>query len=104
VTDERTELGREVEAALGEVLAHLRGETVLSTRLLDDPSRERIVALRRRLGLSRRRFAERFHLDPRAVQEWEQGRRMPDQAARVLLTVIERDPEAVERALSNDAA
>ena len=36
----------------------------------------------------------------RAVQEWEQGRRVPDRAARVLLTVIDRDPEAVVRALA----
>ena len=32
--------------------------------------------------------------------EWEQGRRVPDRAARVLLTVIDREPEAVVRALS----
>ena len=35
----------------------------------------------------------------RALQEWEQGRRVPDRAARVLLTVIDREPEAVVRAL-----
>ena len=44
-------------------------------------------------------FADRFGLDVRAVQDWEQGRRVPDRAACVLLTVIDRDPEAVERAL-----
>lgn len=38
----------------------------------------------------------------RALQEWEQGRRVPDRAARVLLTVIDRDPEAVVRALGED--
>ena len=102
MTDERTDLGHEVEAALTEVLAHVRGEVALPTRVVDDPSRERIAAVRRKLGLSRRRFAERFQLDPRTVQDWEQGRRTPDQAARVLLTVIERDPEAVERALSRE--
>ena len=53
----------------------------------------------RRMKLSRQRFADRFGLDARAVQDWEQGRRVPDRAARVLLTVIDRDPEAVVRAL-----
>lgn len=100
MTEERTDLGREVEEALNEVLAHVRREIALPTRIVDDPSRARIVAVRRKLGLSRREFAERYHLDPRTVQDWEQGRRTPDQAARVLLTVIERDPEAVERALT----
>ena len=99
--DQRTNLGREVEEALSEVLAHVRGEVALPTRIVDDPSKIRIVAVRKKLGLSRRQFAERYHLDPRTVQDWEQGRRTPDQAARVLLTVIEREPEAVERALAS---
>ena len=52
------------------------------------------------MKLSRQKFADRFGLDARAVQDWEQGRRVPDRAARVLLTVIDRDPEAVVRVLS----
>ena len=101
-TTERTELGLEIETALGEVLAHVRGEQALPCRIVDDPCAERIVAVRKRLKLSRRKFAERFGLDARAVQDWEQGRRIPDRAARVLLTVIDRDPGAVARALATE--
>ncbi len=100
MTAKRTKVGREVEEALGEVLAHVRGAVDLPCRIIDDPSAERILALRKRMKLSRRKFAERFGLDARAIQDWEQGRRLPDRAARVLLTVIERDPKAVERALA----
>ncbi len=100
MTAKRTKAGRDVEEALGEVLAHVRGEVDLPCRIVDDPSAERILALRKRMKLSRREFADRFGLDARAVQDWEQGRRLPDRAARVLLTVIERDPKAVERALA----
>ena len=99
MTTDRTGIGREIEAALGEVVAHVRGEAALSCRIVDAPAGEWIVALRKRLKLSRQRFADRFGLDVRAVQEWEQGRRVPDRAARVLLTVIDRDPESVVRAL-----
>lgn len=56
-------------------------------------------AIRERTGLSRAKFAERFALDPRALQDWEQGRRRPDRAARAYLTVIARNPKAVEEAL-----
>ncbi len=101
MTTERTDLGREVEAALGEVLAHVRGEVELPCRIVDDPSAERIIALRKRMNLSRQKFADRFGLDARALQDWEQGRRVPDRAARVLLTVIDRDPEAVVRAIGS---
>ena len=99
MTTQRTQVGLEVEEALEEVLAHVRGETPLPCRIVDDPAAEHIVALRKRMKLSRRKFADRFGLDTRAVQDWEQGRRVPDRAARVLLTVIDRDPEAVVRAL-----
>ena len=100
MTAKRTKVGREVEEALGEVLAHVRSEVDLPCRIVDDPSAERILALRKRMKLSRREFADRFGLDARAVQDWEQGRRLPDRAARVLLTVIEHNPKAVERALA----
>jgi putative transcriptional regulator len=43
-----------------------------------------------------RRFG--FAID--AVQDWEQHRRMPDRTARILLTVIAREPAAVTRALA----
>jgi putative transcriptional regulator len=55
--------------------------------------------VRERLGLSQEAFAARFHLSLRTVQEWEQQRRIPEGPARVLLQVIEREPEAVARAL-----
>ena len=100
MTKERTRMGREVETALGEVLAHVRGEGDLPCRIVDDPAAEHILAIRKRMKLSRQKFADRFGLDARAVQEWEQGRRVPDRAARILLTVIDRDPEAVVRVLS----
>jgi putative transcriptional regulator len=52
-------------------------------------------------GLSRAEFARRYALDPRALQEWEQGRRRPDRAARAYLTVIAKKPKAVEEALAS---
>lgn len=62
-----------------------------------------VRALRERLGLSQEAFAERFHLSLRTVQDWEQRRRVPEGPARVLLQVIERDPQAVERALAGSS-
>ncbi|MYG52523.1 MAG: helix-turn-helix domain-containing protein [Rhodospirillaceae bacterium] len=99
MTTERTGIGRETEAALDEVLTHVKGETSLPCRIVDDPAADRIVALRKRMKLSRRKFADRFGLDERDLQDWEQGRRVPDRAARVLLAIIDRDPDAVVRAL-----
>jgi putative transcriptional regulator len=58
-----------------------------------------VRTVRERLGLSQEEFAQRYRLSLRTVQEWEQGRKQPSEAARVLLFAITRDPEGLERAL-----
>ena len=52
-----------------------------------------IVAARNTLGLSQSRFAELLGVSKRTLQEWEQGRRTPNGAAKTLLRVVERHPE-----------
>lgn len=64
------------------------------------PEQVDVAAIRRRLGLSQGEFAARFGFKLDAVQNWEQGRRRPDGAARAFLRVIEREPDAVQRALA----
>lgn len=64
------------------------------------PEEVDVVAIRTRLGLSQGEFATRFGFKLDALQNWEQGRRRPDGAARAFLRVIEREPEAVLRALA----
>lgn len=90
-------LGREVLKGLAEMQDHMRGKIALPTRKV--PDLVDVRAIRRGVGLTRPAFAARFGLDIRAVQDWEQGRRQPDRAARVLLTVISAEPEAIDRAL-----
>lgn len=63
------------------------------------PPETDVRALRERLGLSQDEFAERYMLSPRTVQDWEQHRREPSDAARVLLFAISRNHKAVEKAL-----
>ena len=58
-----------------------------------------VRALRKKLNLTQEEFAARFHLPVGTDRDWEQGAHRPDQAARVLLTVIEKDPDGVARAL-----
>ena len=57
-------------------------------------------AIRKATGLSQSAFAWRYGFDVSAVRDWEQGRRTPDRAARVLLAIIRYEPKAVERALA----
>jgi putative transcriptional regulator len=57
--------------------------------------------VRKKLKLTQKEFAARFHLPLGTVRDWEQGAHMPDRAAQNLLTVIEKDPDAVARALES---
>jgi putative transcriptional regulator len=89
-----------IAAGLQDAIAIANGEQDPSTYRVHVVSDIDVAAIRKRLGLSQAKFAERFGLSPATVRDWEQGRRRPDRTARTLLTVIDRDPEAVERALT----
>jgi putative transcriptional regulator len=65
------------------------------------PEEVDVAAIRRRLGLSQGEFAAQFGFKLDAVQNWEQGRRRPEGAARAFLRVIDREPDAVQRALAD---
>jgi putative transcriptional regulator len=57
--------------------------------------------IRERLGMSQRKFAITFGLNLQTLRQWEQDRRRPDGPARVLLMLIEREPEAVQRVVGH---
>lgn len=49
-----------------------------------------ILELRQKTGLSQSKFANRFHLNVRTVQQWEQGtRKTPDYVIWLIARVIE---------------
>ena len=54
-----------------------------------------VSAIRRHLGLTQEKFAELLGISPATLRNWEQGRRKPEGAARVLLCVAARFPKAV---------
>jgi len=49
--------------------------------------------------MSQRQFADFLMISVRTLQKWEQGKRYPDGVAHTLLRVMEREPDAVLRAL-----
>ncbi len=68
-----------------------------------DPAKVRLVVpaakVRDKLGLSQHEFADLIKVPIGTVRNWEQGRVMPDPAARSLLVLLWREPEAALRAL-----
>ena len=97
----RTAIGRRLVVGLKDALAHARGELALPSYIVTVPDKVDVAKLRAQLGLSQAAFARAFGLDVTAIHAWEQGRRQPDRAARVLLAVIGKEPQAVMRALAS---
>jgi len=93
-----------VNAATEEDIARWKAEDGIDDSTLGPPylvvPGKDLRGIRERLGLSQEAFAQRFHLSLRTVQEWEQQRRVPEGPARVLLQIIDREPEAAARALN----
>jgi putative transcriptional regulator len=56
--------------------------------------------VRRRLGLTQQEFARRIDVSLETIRNWEQGRRCPTGAAKALLKVLDRAPEACLEALA----
>ncbi len=69
----------------------------VSPRTVYTPPLPDVRRIREELGLTQAEFAKRFGLSQRTVEQWEQGRAVPDRPARILLAVIERDPLVVQR-------
>ncbi len=96
-----SETGESILRGAREALAYARGDRKKGrATTVQVPENVDVKAVRRRLSLTQAEFARRFGFSVATVRDWEQRRRRPDGAARVLLTVIDREPEAVQRALS----
>jgi putative transcriptional regulator len=103
VTDREESFGAGLVEALKEVRAWKGGETALQVVNRNPMPPTRIKAIRKRFAKSARDFETKFGIPAATVNNWEQGRRVPDPAARLLLMVMEREPEAVERAAAVSA-
>lgn len=92
-----------IKRGLEEAIADVRGEpTRVRKHVVMVPAEVDVKAIRRRLGMSQSVFAERFGFSLGTVQNWERGHRRPEGAARALLKVIDRRPDAVLAALAED--
>lgn len=60
-----------------------------------------IAAIRDRLNRSQSEFAHMIGVSVATLQNWEQGRRVPQGPALALLRVAAANPRAVERALTS---
>lgn len=100
-TTRGSRVGDDLVEAFTEMAAYLRGEIECESYEVQDDviTPQRVQAIRRRVAASTKEFERRFRISARTMEAYEQGRRRPDAAMQTLLRVIEREPDAVLRAL-----
>ena len=84
--EKRRDIGAEILAGLRELK---RGEV---GRVINVPD---VARTRQKTGLSQARFAQLLGVSVRTLQDWEQGRRAPSGAARTLIAIAAKNPQAL---------
>jgi putative transcriptional regulator len=100
-TKGRTKFGMNLEQSAREILAHVKDDVRLPTRRIVLPGEIDVKRIRTKARMSQAEFARAFCINPKTLQEWEQGRRKPDATTRAYLAVIAKDREAVLAALAS---
>src|ERR1035441_8319153 len=95
----KTTFGADLIEGMKLVLAHQRGKVELDQVW---PKPIDVKAIRKRVKMSLAEFSRTYGISKRALQEWEQGGRQPDSAARAYVAVIAKEPAVVRRALANE--
>lgn len=90
----KKELFNELLQSVKEAAAIERG-TLKPSRTFEVKTANDIVQVRNRLGLSQNKFARLLGISENTLQNWEQGRRRPGGAAKVLLKVAARHPQII---------
>jgi putative transcriptional regulator len=94
-----SKIGASILRGFEEAIAFAEGTADVSLYRVHIPPEIDIKAIRGRLGMTQQEFANRFDFNINTLRHWEQGRRVPDGTARAYLRVIDREPEAVQKAL-----
>lgn len=93
-------LGQQILEGLEDALEYARGSRERSrTHHIAIPQHIDVKEVREHLHMSQQEFAENFGFSIHSIRNWEQGKRHPKGPARILLTVIAKNPQAVQQAL-----
>lgn len=97
----KRDLFSEIKAGLEEAISISRGEADPATYRVHNFSAVDVRAIRKKTRLSQEAFARKFGFTVARLRDWEQGRSAPDSALSAYLTVIDKNPKAVEQALAS---
>jgi len=93
----RKELFDELLESVKQAAAIERGE-MKPARVFVVNTKNDVTSVRAKLGLSQNKFAALLGISSATLKNWEQGRRQPTGAAKVLLKIAQQHPKIVLKA------
>lgn len=95
-------LANELVKGIREMHKHDAGKLTLRThrvksKPLPDITPKQIRAVREKLSCSRPLFAHFLRVQPRTLEKWEQGLSEPNDQAKALLLLVDKNPEILKQ-------
>ena len=102
MTKRKRKLADELTVGIREMMEHNEGKITLRThkfenRPLPSMSARQIRAVRESLACSRPVFAHYLRVQPRTLEKWEQGLAKPNDQAKALLLLVEKNPDILRQ-------
>ncbi len=101
----KRDLFNELKEGFGALESARKGKITLREHVVEKKpaikiTPEELLRLREKLHLSRTVFARYLRTNERTLENWEQGRARPNAQAAILIRMVERYPDTVERLTS----
>ncbi|MES9858777.1 MAG: NadS family protein [Sedimenticola sp.] len=89
---------KSIKQGLGEAVDYSKGK--YPQAVVHEFSSVDVKNIRSKMGMSQTEFASAFGISVSTLRHWERGDRAPHGPALVLLNVVDREPQAVLKALA----
>jgi len=94
-------IGAELMQSMTEAIEYMRGENNGSVEhKIMVPNDINVPKIRKSMNLTPSEFAKKFGFNYKTLQHWERGDRRPTGPARILLCILEKEPNIVHKYLS----
>lgn len=94
-------LVKDVISGFEDAIAYSEGDKTRGIETLFTVPEVDVKAVRAEMNMTQEEFSNLFAIKIRTLQDWEQHRRRPTTPARILMAVIQQNPQSVKRTLKS---
>lgn len=90
---------KDTVASIEDAIAFMQGDKSRGVATLVTIPSIDVKSVRKKTGMTQKQFCEVFAIKSGTLQDWEQKRKIPSGAARILLALIDQHPATVKKTL-----